>query len=352
LEDAGLTISEENASRIGVVMNTGGGGFGAIETETRVLLEKGHSRVSPYFVTSLMPSMCACYVSIICGLKGPVITSVAACASGTYAYVEALRLLRRGEAEVVVAGGTEAGITPLGFAGLGAVRAMSTRNEEPAKACRPFDRDRDGLVFGEGAGVMVVETLEHARRRGAKIYAELLGGSITGDAYHITAPDPNGDGATLAMQRALEDSGLRPGEIDYISAHGTATRLNDPVETMAIKRVFGEHAYQLAISSTKSMLGHMLGAAGAASTIAAVLTTKHGIIPPTINLDNPDPECDLDYVPHVARQQPVRVAMVNAFGFGGQNSVVIVKRWDGLEEERRGQTGEGGQAGRRDAGNG
>ena len=328
IEDAALTISDENAYRVGVVMNTGGGGIGELEKGVHILMEKGSRYLTPFLVPNIMPNVVSCLVSILTGAKGPIVTSTAACASGNYAFLEALRILRLREADALIAGGSEAGIIPLAFAALGRMGAISTRNEEPAKASRPFDADRNGFVFGEGAVAMVVETEEHALERGARIYAEVAGGAITGDAYHITAPDPEGDGAARAMRYALENAGMEPEEIDVIFAHGTGTQLNDVSETKAIKRVFGEHAYRLAITATKSMVGHLLGAAGAISALAAVLSIRDGIIPPTINLDTPDPECDLDYVPNVARKKPVRAAMVNAFGFGGQNVAIIVKRYE------------------------
>ena len=328
IEDAALTISDENAYRVGVVMNTGGGGIGELEKGVHILMERGSRYLTPFLVPNIMPNVVSCLVSILTGAKGPIVTSTAACASGNYAFLEALRILRLREADALIAGGSEAGIIPLAFAALGRMGAISTRNEEPAKASRPFDADRNGFVFGEGAVAMVVETEEHALERGARIYAEVAGGAITGDAYHITAPDPEGDGAARAMRYALENAGMEPEEIDVIFAHGTGTQLNDVSETKAIKRVFGEHAYRLAITATKSMVGHLLGAAGAISALAAVLSIRDGIIPPTINLDTPDPECDLDYVPNVARKQPVRAAMVNAFGFGGQNVAIIVKRYE------------------------
>ncbi len=328
LEDAALTISDENAHRVGVVMNTGGGGIGEVEKGLHALAKKGPRFVSPFLVPNIMPNVVSCLVSILTGAKGPIVTSTAACASGNYAFLEALRLARLREADALIAGGSEAGIIPLAFAALGRMGALSTRNEEPAGACRPFDAERQGFVFGEGAAAMVVETEEHALQRGARIYAEVAGGAITGDAYHITAPDPEGDGAARAMRYALENAGMEPEEIDVVFAHGTGTQLNDVAETRAIKKVFGEHAYRLAVTATKSMVGHLLGAAGAISTLAAVLSIRDGIIPPTINLDRPDPECDLDYVPHVARRQPVRAAMVNAFGFGGQNVALIVRRYE------------------------
>jgi len=327
MADAGLTINDANSHEIGVVINTGGGGIADVEDGTRTLLEKGPRRISPLFIPSIMPNAVSCLVSMTTGAKGPVITSTAACASGNYAFVEAYRLLQLREATALLAGGTESGNKPLTMAALGRMGALSTRNDDPQRACRPFDKDRDGFVFGEGAAVMMVETEEHALRRGAHIYAEIAGGAITGDAYHITAPEPSGDGAARAMQGALDRAGMQAEEIDCIFAHGTGTVLNDATETRAIKQVFGKQAYKVPVTSTKSMLGHMLGAAGAISALAAVFSIRDGIIPPTINLETPDPECDLDYVPNVARRQPVRTAMINGFGFGGQNVSVIIKSY-------------------------
>jgi len=327
LEDAGLRVDEQSAETTGVVINTGGGGMADMSAGTEALLTKGPDRVSPLMVPSLAPNMASCQVSIQFGIRGPVITSTAACAAGIYAFIEAQWLLERGEAEVVLAGGTEAGIVPAAIASLCNARALSTRNEEPERACRPFDLHRDGFVFGEGAGVLVLESYEHAQARGAGIYAELAGGGLSADAYHITAPDPSGRSAAQAMCKALRNAGLAPEEVDYICAHGTGTPLNDSSETRSIKQALGEHAYRVAISSPKSMLGHLLGAAGALSAIASVLAIKENILPPTINLETPDPECDLDYVPNVARKAPVRVAMANGFGFGGQNGVAVFKEW-------------------------
>jgi 3-oxoacyl-[acyl-carrier-protein] synthase II len=266
-------------------------------------------------------------VSIGLGAKGPVVTSTSACASGTQALLEAMHLLRRGEAEAVIAGGTESAITPVAMASLANAGALSRRNDEPGRASRPFDRDRDGFVMGEGDVAMVLETEAHARRRGARVYAEVAGGALTADAHHITAPDPAGDGATRAMRRALEYAQMRTDEINAVFAHGTSTPLNDVVETRAIKDVFGPHAHHLAISATKSMVGHLLGAAGAISALAAVLAIRDGMVPPTVNLEHPDPACDLDYVPNIGRRCPVQAAMVNAFGFGGQNAVLIVREY-------------------------
>ncbi len=325
LADAALAVSEENAELVGAVINTGGGGYIETTEETLVLERRGPNRVSPFYVPVMAPNMAACQPSIVFGLRGPVITSVAACASSVQAYTDAFHLLQRGEADAVLCGGTEAGINRLAIAALGNMQALSTRNDEPHRASRPFDRDRDGFVLGEGAVVMVAERADAAARRGARIYAEIAGGAITGDAYHITMPAPLGAGAALAMQRALRSAGMQPQEIDYVCAHGTGTPLNDVAETQAIKRVFGEHAYRLAISSPKSMVGHLLGAAGGISALVCIRAIGEGIVPPTANLDNPDRDCDLDYVPLKARALPVRAAMANGFGFGGQNAVVIFK---------------------------
>jgi 3-oxoacyl-[acyl-carrier-protein] synthase II len=328
LDDAGLVVTEDNAQDIGIVMNTGSGGAQRVALEEHVLVERGPRRVTPFFVPLMAPNMAATQPSMQLGIRGPVICSVAACAAGTMAMVEALRLIRAGDAEVVIAGGTESAMMPLGFAGLTNLGALSRRNDDPTRASRPFDRDRDGFVLGEGAAALVIEREEYARARGARIVCELVGGAITSDAYHLTAPLPDGSGAAHAMSRALRDGGLRPEQVDYIAAHGTSTQLNDISETVAIKRAFGEHAYRLAISANKSMVGHLFGAAGAISSLACVLAIRDGVIPPTINLDYPDPECDLDYVPHVARRQPVRTAMANAFGFGGQNAIAIFRACD------------------------
>ena len=333
LGDAGLTIDGNNEATVGVVMNTGAGGIGETLEAAKTLLAKGPRSISPLLVPSIMPNAVSCLVSLASGAKGPIITSTAACASGNYAFLEALRLLRLGEAQAVIAGGTESCIFPLGLASLGRAGALSSQNDDPQRASRPFDKHRDGFVSGEGAAVMVMETEEHARQRGAHIYAEVASGAITGDAYHITAPDPHGDGAARAMKLALENASMAPEEIDCIFAHGTGTPLNDAVETRAIKKVFGDHAYRLPVSATKSMVGHIMGAAGAISALAGVLAIRDGVIPPTINYETPDPECDLDYVPNVARQQKVNATLINGFGFGGQNVAVIIRKYEsqGLE---------------------
>ena len=327
IADAGLQVTDANRNEIAVVVNTGGGGIGEVALGERVFQAQGGKRVSPFMVPMLSPSMAACQISIQNHLGGPVVTSVAACASGVQAFIEAQRMIEHGDADVVIAGGTESAILPVAFAALANMGALSKRNDEPERASRPFDADRDGFVFGEGAAVMVVESAEHAARRGATILAEIAGGGLTADAFHISAPEPSGSGAARAMTRALRDAGMQPGEIDYVAAHGTSTQLNDATETKAIRAAFGDHADRLAVSSNKSMIGHTLGAAGAMSAVAAVLAIRDGVIPPTINHETPDPDCDLDYVPNVARQATVNAAMVNGFGFGGQNAVAIFRRY-------------------------
>jgi 3-oxoacyl-[acyl-carrier-protein] synthase II len=327
--DAGLELAATNGEDVGVVMNTGGGGNALMEEGTQTLMNGGPRKIGPFFLASVMANAVSCQVSIALGAKGPVLTSALACASGAFALVEALHMLQRGDAQVVIAGGTESGMSRLFLTSFSNIGALSKRNDEPTRASRPFDRDRDGFVYGEGAAAMVVETEEHARARGARIYAEVVGGALTGDAHHITAPDPQGDGARRAMTRALRSAEMNPEEIDVVYAHGTSTPLNDATETHALKSVFGEHAYEMPVTATKSMVGHLIGAAGAIAAVAAALSIQEGVIPPTINLENPDPACDLDYVPGVARQRPVRSAMVNAFGFGGQNVVVILRSING-----------------------
>jgi 3-oxoacyl-[acyl-carrier-protein] synthase II len=328
IEDARLEITDANRDDIAVVVNTGGGGIGDVALGERVFLEQGGRRVSPFMVPMLSPSMAACQISIQNKLRGPVVTSVAACASAVQAFVEAQRLIEHGDVDVAITGGTESAILPVAFAALANMGALSKRNDTPEKASRPFDANRDGFVFGEAAGVLVIEAAEHAERRGATILAEVAGGALTGDAFHISAPDPTGYGATLAMKRALRDAAVSPEEVDYIAAHGTSTPLNDATETRAIHAAFGEHAKRVAVSSNKSMVGHTLGAAGAISALAATLAIRDGVIPPTINYETPDPDCDLDYVPNVARTAPVRVAIVNGFGFGGQNAVAVFRRYE------------------------
>jgi len=327
VEDAGLELEKVDRDRVGVILGTGIGGTETFEQQHEVLLNKGPNRVSPFFVPMMIGNMGAGQMSIQLGLKGPNITIVNACASGAIAVGEALRALQRGDADVILSGGTEAALTPMSLAGFCTMKAMTTNNEEPQKASRPFDAKRDGFVLSEGAGIVVMETLDHALSRGARIYAEVIGYGCTADAYHITAPAPDGEGAVKAMQKALDDAGIEPKDVDYINAHGTSTQLNDKYETLAIKKVFGDHAYSLAVSSTKSMIGHLLGAAGAVEIIVTALTIYEGIITPTINYENPDPECDLDYVPNKSRRAAVNTALSNSLGFGGHNAAVVVQRY-------------------------
>ncbi len=329
VDDSGVAINDGNRDDIAVVMNTGGGGVDVIADSQDVLREKGPDRVGPMTVPAMAPNMASSQVAMQLGTRGPTITSVAACAAGIFAFVEAKRLIDLGEADVVVTGGAEANIIAVAVAAMGNMRALSTRNDEPEKACRPFDLERDGFVYGEGAAAAVVESLEHAQRRGARIYAELAGGAVTSDAYHVTAPEPSGYGAALAITRALERAGVEREDVDLIVAHGTGTPLNDAAETVAIKKALGEHAYRVAITAPKSMVGHQLGAAGAVSALTAVLAIREGVVPPTANLETPDPECDLDYVPLTARRMPVRTALANGFGFGGQNGVIVFRGFDG-----------------------
>ena len=331
VEDSGLDFSDwpiERRDRVAVVINTGGGGMEQVTDGADTLREKGPGQVSPFAIPALSGSMAAAQVSMKYGLTGPVITQVAACASSVICFQDALRLIRAGECDVVLAGGSEAPLLPIAFAALGNMGALSKRNDDPTHASRPFDRDRDGFLFGEGAAVLVVETAEHALARGATIQAEVIGAALTADAYHISAPEPTGRGAALAMTKALQSAAVAPDEIDYIVAHGTSTPLNDVTETRAIKAAFGEHAYRVPISSPKSMIGHLLGAAGAAGALAAIGAIREGWIPPTANLENPDPECDLDYVPLVKRQVKVDTAIINGFGFGGQNAVAVFRRFN------------------------
>jgi 3-oxoacyl-[acyl-carrier-protein] synthase II len=325
IEDAGLEITDENRERIGIVINTGGGGIGTIENEVTNMALNGPKRVSPFLIPLFAPNMASCQVAITFNIHGPTVTSVAACAAGVQAFVDAVFMIERGDADVVITGGTEAGITPVALAGLGNMGALSTRNDDPAGASRPFDNGRDGFVFSEGSAVMVLESEEHAARRGANVICEVAGGAYTSDAFHITAPDPSGRGQAAAVNGALKRAKLTPDDVDYIAAHATATGLGDIGETNTIKRVFGDRAKSVAISANKSMLGHLLGAAGAVSALACVLAIRDGVIPPTINLTDPDPECDLDYTPNVKRQMPVRVAIANGFGFGGQNASAVFK---------------------------
>ena len=321
------SFSPEQRDRVAVVVNTGGGGMEQVIDGADTIRDKGPGQVSPFAIPALSGSMAAAQVSMKYGLTGPVITQVAACASGVIAYQDALRLIASGECDVVLAGGSEAPLLPMAFAALANMTALSKRNDDPEGASRPFDRTRDGFVFAEGAGIMVVESAAHAQARGATILAEIVGASLTADAYHISAPEPTGRGAAMAMTNAMRQAGIAPDEVDHIVAHGTSTPLNDVTETKAIKRAFGEQAYKVPISAPKSMVGHMLGAAGAAAAIAAVGSIRDGWIAPTINYREPDPECDLDYVPNEKRQKRVDTAMINGFGFGGQNAVAIFRRF-------------------------
>jgi 3-oxoacyl-[acyl-carrier-protein] synthase II len=327
LEDAKLPL-KDLGDEVGVIIGVGMGGVGLIEHYTRVFDEKGYKRVSPFFIPMIIPNMAAGQVAILFGAKGPNSAVCTACAAGNYAIGEAFRIIREGKAKVMICGGTESIITPLCIAGFSVMKALSTRNEEPEKASRPFDAQRDGFVVAEGCGILILEDLEHAQKRGAKIYAELIGYGFNSDAYHMTAPPPNGEGAAKCMELALQDAGIEPSQVDYINAHGTSTPLNDVAETRAIKSVFKEHAYKLMVSSTKSMTGHLLGGAGGLEAVITVLALYEGIVPPTINLENPDPECDLDYVPNYARRADIKIALSNAFGFGGNNACLIFKKWE------------------------
>jgi len=329
VRDAELQINEHNESRVGVIVGTGLGGLPSLEKYHKVLLERGPSRISPFFIPMLIANLAAGQIAIRFGAKGPNTCIVTACATGAHNIGDAMRAIKYGDADAVIAGGTEANLTPLCIAGFNVMKAISVRNDEPEKASRPFDRDRDGFVVAEGAGIVILEELEFAKKRGApRIYAELIGYGYNGDAYHITAPAPEGDGAARCMEMALADAGIAPDEVDYINAHGTSTYLNDITETQAIKRVFRDHARKIPISATKSMTGHLLGAAGSVEAIFSILSLRDGIIPPTINLENPDPECDLDYVPQKAREAKIRVVMSNAFGFGGSNAALVFRRFD------------------------
>jgi 3-oxoacyl-[acyl-carrier-protein] synthase II len=330
--DAGLDFSAwtpEQRDRVAVAVNTSGGGLEQVIIGHDITNTRGPRFVSPFAIPALSGSMAACQLSMEYGLTGPVITQVAACASSVICFLDALRMIERGEVDVVIAGGTEAPLLKMGFAALSNMGALSRRNDDPERASRPFDRDRDGFLFGEGAGVLVVETAEHAMQRGATIHAELLGAALTADAFHISAPEPTGRGATMAMRKALLDADVATDEVDFVVAHGTSTPLNDVTETRAIKAALGAHAYKAAVSSPKSMVGHLLGAAGAVAALVGVGAIRDGVITPTINLDNPDlPECDLDYVPNVAREARVDTVMVNGFGFGGQNAVAVFRRFE------------------------
>lgn len=327
VKDASLDFEAEDRDRIGVILGSGVGGIETLEEQAKVLAEKGPGRVSPIFVPMMIANMGAGQVAIRYCLRGPNTTAVSACASSSNAIGDAFKMLQYGRADVMITGGAEAAITPLAMAGFIQMKAMSSRNEEPEKASRPFDLDRDGFVIGEGAAVLILETLEHAQKRGARIYAEVVGYGSTCDAYHMTAPDPEGHGAANSMKEALGDAGIEPSEVDYINAHATATPLGDKAETLAIKKIFGQHAYKLAVSSTKSMTGHLLGASGGLEAMVSILAIVNGIIPPTINYEQPDPDCDLDIVPNIARKAKVDVALSNSFGFGGHNATLVFKKY-------------------------
>lgn len=328
--DSKLDLDKEDKYRIGVIIGSGIGGLHTVEAEYNRYIErgpiKGPGKISPFLIPMLITNMAAGQVSIYFHFKGPNKCVVTACASGNHSIGDAFRIIQRGEADIMIGGGSEAAITIMGFGGFCSLRALSKRNDEPEKACRPFDKERDGFIMGEGAGIVVLEEREHALKRGAPIYCEVIGYGMNADAYHMTAPDPNGEGATRCIQLCMDDAGLKPKDVDYINAHGTSTVYNDRVETLAMKKVFGEHAKKLAVSSTKSVTGHLLGAAGGAEAIACALAIKHDILPPTINLENPDPECDLDYVPHKPRKMKVNVALSNSLGFGGHNATLAFRK--------------------------
>jgi len=328
MKDADLENANIDKDRVGVIVGTGIGGLKDIEEQHEILNEKGARRVSPFFIPYGIANMASGIIAIKYGFRGPNYCVVSACATGNHSIGDAFRIIQRGDADIMIAGGTESAITPLGIAGFASMKALSTRNDEPRKASRPFDKDRDGFVMGEGAGILILEEYEHAKKRGAKIYAEIKGYAATDDAFHVTAPCSDGEGAAMCMRLALKDASLNPEDIDYINAHGTSTPLNDKIETLAIKKVFKDHAYKLKISSNKSMIGHLLGAASAVEAVASVKTIETGIIPPTINLENPDPECDLDYVPNKAIQYNVRNVLSNSFGFGGTNACIILSKID------------------------
>lgn len=326
MADSGLKIDPQEAENVGVIIGVGLCGIDTIEATERAYLDGGPRKISPFFIPKVISNLAPGQIAIRHGAKGVNWTPTSACASGTHAIGEAFHLIRRGLQDAVIAGGAESAITPLGVGGFSAMKALSTRNDEPQRASRPFDRERDGFIIAEGSGVLILEERDRAVKRGAKIYAEVLGYAANGDAYHMTAPAPEGEGAARCMRLSLKDAGITPSEVDYINAHGTSTEYNDTNETQAIKKVFGEQAFKLAVSSTKSMTGHLLGAAGAVEGIFSVLALRHGIIPPTINYENPDPDCDLDYVPNQARKADIRVALSNSFGFGGTNACVIFRR--------------------------
>jgi len=328
LQDSGLTITADNATRVGVITGNGIGGLSTIEKYHQITLERGPKRITPFFIPMVISNMSAGQISILYGAKGPNLSVTTACAAGTHAVGDAFRLISRGDCDAAITGGSESTVCPLAVGGFSSMKALSRRNDDPARASRPFDQGRDGFVIAEGAGMIVLEDLEHALARGADIYAEVIGYGLTGDGYHMAAPPEDGEGAARCMQMALADADMVPEDIDYINAHGTSTPLNDLCETRAIKTVFKDHAYRLAVSSTKSMTGHMLGGAGGIESVFTALTIRHNVIPPTINLENPDPECDLDYVPNEAREMDIRAALSNSFGFGGTNAVLVMKKYE------------------------
>ena len=327
LEDSKLEVNQKNSYSTGVIIGSGIGGIGTFEKQHKILLEKGPRRVSPFFVPMMISNISAGEIAIKIGAKGPNGVITTACASSTHAVGMAFKLLQQGDAQVIISGGTEAAISPMALAGFCKMRALSVQNNEPSRASRPFDNERDGFIMGEGAGILILETLQHAKERNANIYAEILGFGMTADAYHITAPAPDGEGAIKAMETALRVAKINPSQVDYINAHGTSTPLNDKLETLAIKKVFGKHAYDLKISSNKSMTGHLLGASGGVEAIATALTIKNNIIPPTINYNSPDPECDLDYVPNKSKKEIINYAISNSFGFGGHNGVIVLGKY-------------------------
>lgn len=326
MQDSGLQVTEENAERVGVLVGAGLGGLPAIEKYHSAMLEGGYRKISPFFIPMLIINLAPGHISIRYGAKGPNVSSVSACATGTHSIGDAYHMILRGDADAMIAGGAEATVTPLGIAGFNVMKALSTRNDDPTGASRPFEKERDGFVMAEGAGIVVLEEYETARKRGAKIYAEVCGYGLTGDAYHLTAPSPGGEGAARCMRMALRTAGVNPDEVDYINAHGTSTPFNDLYESLAIKSVFGPHAGQVMVSSTKSMTGHALGAAGGLEAVYCLLAMDRGAVPPTINYQEPDPECNLDYVPNTAREHAVKVAMSNSFGFGGTNATLLFRK--------------------------
>jgi 3-oxoacyl-[acyl-carrier-protein] synthase II len=328
MDDSGLPVTEANATRVGSYIGSGIGGFGVIEREHEKFLKGGPGKISPFFIPAAIVNLAAGQVSIRFGARGPNSATCTACSTGAHAVGDSFKIIQRGDADAMICGGAEAAITPMGVGGFAAMRALSTRNDEPERASRPFDADRDGFVIGEGAGILILEELEHARARGARIYAEMIGYGMSADAFHITQPSEDGDGAVRVMQNAINDAGIEPHEVDYINAHGTSTYYNDKLETMAIKRVFGDSAYSIPVSSTKSMMGHLLGAAGGVEAGVIALALHDQLVPPTANYEKPDPDCDLDYVPNASRRAEVKYALSNSFGFGGTNAALLMKRYE------------------------